>query len=188
MSIKENQQYLNGLLTGKEKVILDIYKKCFPGVQSFILKNKGNLQDAEEVFHSALYQLTARVKVQNFEIKSTFEGYMFTVCRNLWRKELNSRKKRVRNEGIIELISEEEQSQSDFILEQERWELFEEKIEQLSDNCKQLLREFFNKVPYDAIVKKFNYSSSNVAFQRVFKCKKRLAELIKQDGRYKDLT
>lgn len=187
MSTKENQQYLNGLLSGNERVILTIYKKCFPGVVAYISKNKGTYQDAEEVFQNALYQLTARVKVRNFEIKHTFEGYLFIVCRNLWRKELNFRKKQVRNEGVL-LLKSEEYDQSASIIEQERWELFEEKMGLLSENCKQLLTDFFNKVPYDAIVEKFNYSSSNVAFQRVFKCKKRLAELIKKDSRYKNLS
>lgn len=187
MPINQSEQYLKGLLEGNEKVIMLIYKKCYPSVASFVIKNNGNQQDAEEVFHDALYQLTARVKVRNFQIKSTFEGYMFTVCKNLWRKELNSKKKQVRNEGVFELVHEEN-DHSAFILEQERWDLFEEKIELLSDNCRQLLRDFFNKVTYDEIVKKFNYASSNTAFQRVFKCKKRLMELIKKDSRYKDLS
>ena len=187
MPIDQRVQYLKGLLEGDEEIIMLIYKKCYPSVVSFVAKNKGNQQDAEEVFQNALFQLTARVKVREFEIKSTFEGYLFTVCKNLWRKELNAKKKQVRNDGVFELIHEE-YNHSAFIMEQERWELFEEKIELLSSSCKQLLKDFFNKVPYDAIVKKFNYASTNAAFQRVFKCKKRLAELIKKDSRYKDLS
>ena len=92
----------------------------------------------------------------------------------------------VRNDGVVELVHEEEKHSS-FILEQERWELFEEKIKQLSENCMKLLKEYFNKVPYDIIVEKFNYSSENVAFQRVFKCKKRLKDLIKKDSKYRQL-
>ena len=112
---------------------------------------------------------------------------MFTVCKNIWRKELNRRKKQVRNEGVVELVAKEE-DQSVFILEQERWELFEEKIALLSDNCREILKDHFNKVPYSEIVQKFQYSCENVAFQRVFKCKKRLTELIKKDHRFKSLS
>ncbi len=187
MQNTKNEFYLDGLLSGDEIVIDHIYKKAFPQVIAFIKRNKGTYEDAEEVFQDALFQLIARLKVRKFEIKSTFDGYLFTVCKNLWRKELNIRKKRVRNDGIVELVSEESKHSS-FILEQERWELFEEKIQQLSENCMKLLKEYFNKVPYGIIVKKFNYSSENVAFQRIFKCKKRLANLIKKDSRYKDYT
>lgn len=187
MQQNENQRYLQGLCTGDEQIVLEIYKMCFPGVRNFICKNKGTHEDAEEAFHNALFQLTARYKVRNFEVKSTFEGYMFTVCKNIWRKELNRRKKQVRNEGVVELVAKEE-DQSVFILEQERWELFEEKIALLSDNCREILKDHFNKVPYSEIVQKFQYSCENVAFQRVFKCKKRLTELIKKDHRFKSLS
>ncbi len=186
MPEKHRNTFLQGLLSGDEKIIHTIYKKSLPAVIAFVKNNNGSYEDAEEIFQDALFQLTLRLKVRNFEIKSTFEGYLFTVCKNLWRKELNNRKKKVRNDGIIELVGEEVEHSS-FILEQERWELFEEKIAQLSENCMQLLKEYFNKVPYDVIVSKFNYSSENVAFQRIFKCKKRLGELIKKDKRYQEL-
>jgi hypothetical protein len=42
-------------------------------------------------------------------------------------------------------------------------------------------------VPYSVIVEKFSYATENAAFQRVFKCKKRLMDLIKTDPRYKNL-
>lgn len=183
----ESKNYLEGLLSGDQSVIDEIYKNNFQPVLSFVRKNKGSYQDAEEVFQDALFQLIVRLKIRKFEITSTFEGYLFTVCKNLWRKELNKRKNRVRNTDVKELVIEENKHSS-FILEQERWELFEEKMNQLSDNCIKLLKDYFNKVSYDVIVEKFNYSSENVAFQRVFKCKKRLAELIKRDSKYQDLS
>ncbi len=187
MQKAKNETYLEGLLSGNKVVIDQIYKKNFPQVIAFIKKNQGTYEDAEEVFQNALFQLIVRLKVRKFEITSTFDGYLFTVCKNLWRKELNIRKKKVRNDEVVELVSEAAKH-SLFILEQERWELFEEKIAQLSENCMQLLKDYFNKVPYGIIVEKFKYASENVAFQRVFKCKKRLAELIKKDSRYHKLS
>ncbi|MBQ0736263.1 RNA polymerase sigma factor [Aquimarina celericrescens] len=179
--------YLDGLLSGDEAVIDEIYKKNFSQVIVFVKNNQGTYQDAEEIFQDALFQLIIRLNKEKFEIKSSFKAYLFTVCKNLWRKELKNRKKKVRNDGIIELVSEVDKHGS-FYLEQEQWELFEEKISELSESCRNLLKDFFNKVPYDIIVEKFQYASTNVAFQRVFKCKKRLAELIKKDARYKGLS
>ncbi len=187
MQKDKNQIYLEGLLSGKEKIILKIYEKNFSNIVSYIKSNNGTYEDAEEIFHTALFQLTARVKVRNFEIKSSFEGYLYVVCKNLWMKELSFRKKRVRNEQILELNNKETDN-SNFILEQERWELFEEKIALLSENCKKLLKAYFKKTPYSEIVEKFNYASENVAFQRVFKCKKSLAALVKKDTRYTNLA
>lgn len=178
--------YLEGLRTGDEDIIKAIYISMFPKVRHFVLKNEGTQQDTEEVFHNALYQLSIRLKVSDIEIKSSFEAYFFTVCKNLWRKELNSKKRWVRNEEVLTHKSEED-NHSEAMIAQERWDLFEEKLQLLSPNCKELLKDYFKKVSYDRIVKKFNYASENVAFQRIFKCKKRLGDLIRRDSNYEKL-
>lgn len=186
MSQKNSNIYIEALFNGDEKIILEIYQSMFPKVLHFVKNNKGEHGDAEEVFQKALYQLTARVRVKKFEITNSFEAYLFTACKNLWRKELNKSNKEVRNDKVIELVSEE-QDNSRAVIEQERWELFEEKISQLTDTCKNLLKAYFKKISYKEIVSKFGYANENAAFQRVFKCKKRLADLIKLDKRYQEL-
>ncbi len=181
------QNYLEGLRQGDKKMIRAIYDNFYPKVRNFILKNNGSDHEAQDVFHNALYQLTIRLQLESIEIKSSFEGYLFTVCKNLWRKELNSRNKWVRNELSDTLEFKEDHNHEKSIEAQERWELFEESLKLLSGNCRKLLTLYFAKISYQEIVKEFEYSSENVAFQRVFKCKKRLAELIKKHPNYKKL-
>jgi len=186
MSSFSDNSLIDQLAQGDDQIIKLLYEKVFPKVIIYVGKNNGRYEDAEDIFQKALYQIIVRIKVKGIQIQSTFEGYVFTVCKNLWLQELNTKQKRVRNDHIFELIAEEDKTIVS-IVEQERWELFEEKLKLLTDNCRTLLKDFFDKVPYKAIVKKFNYSCENVAFQRVFKCKKRLGDLIKADSRYKDL-
>lgn len=185
-----NEEYLKGLISGNQKVILEVYDKLFFKVKHFVLKNNGSEQESEEVFQEALCQLITRLKKSDIAIKSSFEAYFFTICKNLWRQELLSKKKWVRNEGIIELRGEKEEitETSEVDDREQRWDLFEQKLQELSENCKELLKDHFNKVPYDEIVRKFNYSSENVAFQRMFKCKKKLKDLIKKDPNFKNLS
>ena len=186
MSSLSGNALLHQFAQGDKEVIKMLYEKVFPKVISYVGKNNGNYDDAQEIFQKALFEIIVRHKTKGIDIKSTFEGYIFTVCRNLWMKELNSRKRQVRNDTYIELKVDEDNTIAS-IIDQERWDLFEEKLKLLSDNCRALLKDFFDKVPYKLIVKKFNYSCENVAFQRVFKCKKRLGDLIRTDTRYKDL-
>ena len=186
MSLPSNHPQIELLLKGDEATIRTLYDTLFPKFASYVSKNSGTYSDAEETFHNALYQLIARAKTSGVEIKTSFEAYFFTVCKNLWLKELIKRKKEVRNDGVFELRGDDANHITD-IIQQERWELFEEMFAKLSENCNQLLKDYFKKVPYSTIVKKFNYSSENTAFQRIFKCKKKLAELIKADRRFKNL-
>ena len=182
----KNHPQIEKLLQGDEATIRLLYDTLFPKFTGFVKNNNGTYNDAEEVFHEALYQLIARAKVGGVEIRSSFEAYVFTVCKNLWMKELNKRKKVVRNDGVFELKAKED-DRIESVIQQERWELFEEMLDRLTENCSKLLKDYFNKVPYSEIVKKFSYATENTAFQRIFKCKKKLAELVKGDRRFKNL-
>lgn len=184
--MNETNYLIEGLVSKNEKVILKIYKVTFPKILKFIVNNKGQQSDAEDVFQNALLQLAVRYKKEPFEIKTNFEGYLFTVCKNLWRRELNKSKKWVTNETIIQLQSKE-QELALAALEQERWELFAEYLKTISENCRKVLQLYFNKVSYSDIVEKMGYNSETVVRQRVFKCKTKLTSLIQKDKRYKSL-
>lgn len=184
--MKNNSIYLNALLEGNAEQIKEIYNNSYPNVKRFILQNKGQEADAEDVFQKALLQLGIRYRKEKFEIKTSFEAYLFTVCKNLWRRELNKSKLEVTTNDIVEHNSEA-RDMALSILEQERWEFFQEKLELISENCKQILKRFFKKVPYKKIAEELDYNNETVVRQRVFKCKTKLTEMIQQDFRFKEL-
>ncbi|SNR14989.1 RNA polymerase ECF-type sigma factor [Tenacibaculum jejuense] len=182
----DSSLYLNALVEGNSRIISKIYSTNFSQVKRFILQNKGGVVDAEDVFQKALLQIAVRHKKEGIAIKSSFDAYLFTVCKNLWRRELNSKKNRVTNQEVIELVSEAKEN-ANALVEQKRHELFLEKLNMVSDNCKKILSLFFAKVPYAEIVESTEYNSETVVRQRVFKCKKKLTDLIRGDKRYLSL-
>jgi RNA polymerase sigma factor (sigma-70 family) len=185
--LTDNSFYLKALLNNDSKIIKAIYEDNFYKVKSFIMKNSGQQQDAEDIFQKALMQLAVRYKKERFVIKSSFDAYLFTVCKNLWRRELNKSKTRVTNYKLVEL-KDDNQEIALAVLEQKRWELFTESLELISENCKQILKLFFAKISYAEIMNRFNYNSETVVRQRVFKCKNSLKEHVKKDKRFKNLT
>ncbi|WP_459210444.1 RNA polymerase sigma factor [Aquimarina rhabdastrellae] len=184
--MKDNSYYLEALINRDSRKIKKLYEECFPKVERFLLMNKGTSYDAEDIFQKALLQITVRYQKERFVIKSSFEGYLFTVCRNLWRRELNANKKWVTDNEVIAL-NEEEFDLATALVEQKRWELFAEALEVISENCKKVLKMFFNRIPYARMVEELGYNSETVARQRVFKCKAKLTQLIKKDKRYESL-
>jgi len=181
--VTDNSNYLMALINSDTKVIEAIYENNFFKVRSFVMENKGQQADAEDIFQKALLQLAVRYKREKFEINTSFEAYLFTVCKNLWRRELNKLKIRVTKYDVLELKDENEDIAM-AVLEQKRWELFTESLELISENCKAVLKLYFSKVSYKDIVEKLNYNSEIVARQRVFKCKNKLTELVKKDKRF----
>ena len=182
----DSSLYLNALVEGNSRIISKIYSTNFTQVKRFILQNKGGVEDAEDVFQKALLQIAVRHKKEGIQINSNFDAYLFTVCKNLWRRELNSKKNRVTNQEVIELVSDAKEN-ANALVEQKRHELFLEKLNLVSDNCEKILSLFFAKVPYAEIVESTEYNSETVVRQRVFKCKKKLTDLIRGDKRYLSL-
>lgn len=185
-SILDNYM-LESLKTDNEKGILQIYKSMFPKLKNYILKNDGHEEDAKDVMQKSLMQVAARVKMGDFAIKSTFEGYLFTTCKNIWIRERKIRKTWVTNDGEMHLITEE-QNMAQAAYEQDKWELFQEKLKGLSENCRNILGFFFKKIPYKQIAVEMGYTSENVVKQRIFKCKTHITEAIQKDSRYKELV
>ncbi|WP_298417189.1 sigma-70 family RNA polymerase sigma factor [uncultured Kordia sp.] len=182
----QSNSFFKKLSEGKQEDIILLYQEVFPKIEQFVLHNNGRTGDADDIFQKALLQLIVRYRKEAFEINATFESYFFMVCKNLWRRELNTSKLTTNNLDIIKNVSEDTNTAFS-IVEQERYELFTEKLASLSDNCKHILKLFFAKTAYTVIMEKFGYTSENVVRQRIFKCKKRLTTLIKKDSRYTNL-
>ncbi len=177
--------FIQGLTKGDEKIIAQIYRKFFPKILGYISKNKGVIEEAKDIFQEALLIIIVGVKENRIKIQN-FEAYLFTICKNLWRKHAENKKKWVINQDVTHL-KDKDSDFAAFFIEQEQMQLYREKFNLLSDNCKEILSLFFNNVSYENITKELSYATINTARQRIFKCKNKLIKLIKTDGKFKIL-
>ncbi|WP_452603107.1 RNA polymerase sigma factor [Pontimicrobium sp. MEBiC06410] len=182
----ESEKYLQALINGDYKRTLEIYDKFYPKVQAFIQRNNGKIEDAKDVFHDALIYLITKHKKTPLKLEA-FEGYLFTICKNIWRSRIKNKKEWVMKDGVLPLV-EKEDSIANFTLEQKHLEFYQEKFQLLSDNCKEMLSNYFNGMSYEEIMRDLAYNSINVVRQRVFKCRAKIVQLIKADSRYKTLA
>jgi len=186
--MSEQKNLFNALITGDSKGISEIYELVYPSVRKYIRNNSGNQEDAEDIFQRSLLNITTKAKVKNYEPVVNFEWYLYGICKNLWLKELNFRKKwsakaevkEITDESNAKLIALE-------ILENDRREVYLRNFELLSDNCKKVLSLFLKKRKQKEIAEELGYNSETVVRQRVFKCKSKLTKLIQKDPSYKKL-
>lgn len=178
-------QYLNGLISGDRKVVNTIYEQFYPKVRTFILQNKGKEDDVQDVFQDALMYLITKQKEKPLALQS-FEAYLFTICKNVWRRTLKKEKSKVTNDDTITLV-DKETDLSLFFMEQERLDFYLEKFRLLSQNCKDILSSYFNGMSYEEMVQELSYATINTVRQRVFKCKAKMIQLMKSDKRYTNL-
>lgn len=177
---KTNDPFIQDFLQGNPSAFKKIYTESFPKIQRYIISRNGSKVIAEDIFQNALTVLFVKLKNEELQIQS-FENYLFTICKNLWRRECS--KNRVTDRPLDTLVDESEDL-AKFSIEQNQWDLYQEKFNELSENCKHLLKMVFKKIAYRDIIIALGYASEGVARQRVFKCKARLIQLIKKDKKY----
>lgn len=179
----ENQNFIKLFIEGKQQVLEKIYAKNFIGVEKYILKNKGTKTDALDIFQEALLILYTGLKNGDLKIIA-FDSYLFFTCKNLWIKKVT--KNKVTENDLSTLVSDEVNINT-FEIKERQWILFEEKFNLLKEDCSAILKLILQKTPYEAVFKKLNLPNENAARQKVFKCKKKLFKMIKNDKRYNDL-
>lgn len=137
----KDDDFIRQFLEGNTKLLNSIYEKSFKYVQYYITSRDGTKKDAEDIFHNALILIYVKLKEGKINIKA-FDNYLFTVCKNLWKRE--NAKHRVTKIEVIPLVSEE-LDKAAFYLEHNQWELYKEKFELLSAQCKEVLTMVFQK-------------------------------------------
>jgi len=167
----KDSEVIDRIKRGDEKAIEFLYQKHFNMMLKMILKNNGSETEAKDVYQDTLIVFWEKVAKGDFELRSRISTYLYSVCQNLWRKELE-RKKRLSSEEKDGVSYQE-------IHQKERVQAITQCISQLSDTCQKVLgMYYFDGLSMLDIAEKLNFSNANTAKTKKYKCKKELDALV----------
>lgn len=176
---------LEGLKASDNNVFQFVYRKYFPIVRFFVIKNSGTDEDAKDIFQEALILIYTRLKDGSLDLSCTFKTYLYSVCRLLWLKQLERRQIKTEglsdNQAFVELEPELEEQ----VAEQEQFRLYQKHFQSLHKDCQEILRLFLNRVPLKEIAQKVNIKSDKYLKKRKYECKEMLTKRIKNDPDFK---
>jgi len=137
-----------------------------------VLSNNGTEEEAKDVYQEALLVFWQKVVRGNLVLTSKISTYLYSVCLNQWRKELD-RKSRLSSEEVDGEYFQQHDSK-------ERLKIVVECIEELGDVCKKVLTYYyFDGMSMQEIAKKMKFANTDTAKTKKYKCKKKLDSLIK---------
>ncbi len=177
-----NEWLVKGLAEGRESCVKFIYREYFPMVRSIVSSQNGNLEDAEDIFHDGLIIVFNRLKSEKFTLNSSLKTYLFSVCRNLWRRRLE-RKYRLLYatdsyvsdlEGCYTQEAEEEEYA-------EKFRLYKKHFVDLPEFCRMLLSCYIKKMSLEDIACIMNYKDTEYVKARKYYCKNLLRNKILND-------
>jgi RNA polymerase sigma factor (sigma-70 family) len=167
-----DKEIFERICQGDEQSLEVLYKKYYRMMTKLVISNSGTEQEAKDVYQDALVVFWQKAVSGNLVLTSKISTYIYSICQNLWRKELD-RKKRLSNEEKdgVEYVD---------VDSKEKARIIHECIDQLGDTCKQVLMYYyFDGLSMQDIADKLGFANTNTAKTKKYKCKKKLDELVK---------
>lgn len=175
----KDQEVIARMSKGDEKALDYLYRKYYRMMVKLVVTNNGSEQEAKDIFQDALIVFWQKVTSGNLVLTSKISTYLYSICLNLWRKELDRKSRMVNEEKDgIELIDEDRK---------ERIKIINECVNALGENCRKILTYYyFDGLSMNDIAEKLGYANTDTAKTKKYKCKKRLDQLIKSKYKASD--
>ena len=168
----KDSEVLARIIKGDESALDYLYKKYYRMMTKLVITNSGTEEEAKDIFQDALIVFWRKVTSGNLVLTSKISTYIYSICLNLWRKELD-RKSRQSNEhkDDVEYID---------IDREERIRIVRKCINELGEICRRILMYYyFDGLSMSDIAEKIGYSTTDTAKTKKYKCKKKLDALVK---------
>jgi RNA polymerase sigma factor (sigma-70 family) len=157
---------------GDEKALEFLYKKYYRMMTKMVITNSGTEEEARDIYQEALIVFWQKANSGDLVLTSKMSTYIYSICQNLWRKELD-RKKRLSNEEKDTAVSVDMDAP-------ERERIILKCIDQLGDTCKKVLMYYyFDELSMQDIADKLGFANTDTAKTKKYKCKQKLDELVK---------
>jgi RNA polymerase sigma factor (sigma-70 family) len=181
------QELIEGIARSDSNIIKQIYSENFRTIRHMVVSNSGNEYDAKDVFQEVLVILYRKTRDKNFELTCSLNTFLYSIARIFWLNELKNRKRSCEFIDMEDQFVNLDQSVTEIIERNDRLRLYREKFEELSEDCKKILRMFLNNIPIKEITKIMRYSSDQHTKNRRFRCKKSLIDRIRNNSKFNEL-
>ena len=137
-----------------------------------VITNSGTEEEARDIYQDALIVFWQKATSGKLVMTSKISTYIYSICQNLWRKELDRKKRLSNEEKDIAVVLDTDT--------EERNRIVAKCIDQLGDTCKKVLMYYyFDEMSMQDIADKLGFANTDNAKTKKYKCKKKLDDLVK---------
>lgn len=159
-------QLIEKLKENNEQAFKLLYK-YFPKIKSYLIGFGATKQEAEDVYHEALFILINKINNPQFELTSSVNTFLFSICKHKYIS-LNREKKKTFD---LEYDSNIDLDLEAAILEDQKFERAQSAFQKLEESCRKLLKAFYvDGKRMKQIALDFGFSSDKVAKTQKYRC------------------
>jgi len=166
------EQLSSSRQSDKDKAMVYIYKRIYTQVSSWMLNNKANVADVEDILQDSLIVLYNKVRKDDINKVVNIEAYIFKVCKNLWLRRLQRSGKEINISELSTDIPESAKGLTTLEDDEQRKALFQ-LLSKLGQTCQEILKYFYyERISMKEIAIKMGYSGEQVAKNKKSNCLK----------------
>lgn len=146
----------------------------------YIRSKGGQISDAEDVFQEGIRNLIVSIRKGKYRGESPVEGYLFSMCRNLWFKQFN---KSTRTTDLTERETQDEidtASPEVVLISEERKQILNDLLSALGEKCRKVLEMWRLSYSMKEIAAEVGYASDGMARKKKHQCMQELLKTVKQ--------
>ena len=171
-SLINEKEVFERICKGDEKALEYLYKKYYRMMTKLVITNSGTEEEARDIYQDALIVFWQKATSGNLVLTSKISTYIYSICQNLWRKELD-RKKRLSNEERDFAVAIDGETE-------ERNKIIAKCLNQLGETCRKILMYYyFEEMSMQDIADKMGFANTDTTKTKKYKCKKKLDEIVK---------
>lgn len=166
--------------TDVNRALLYLYKRYFRMLERYVLINKGNELDAEDLVQEVMVSLVDLVQRGNYRAEASVKSLLFTLARNHWITMLRKRDSDGKRDETFEterdLIVADV---SEYVLDAEAQLTLSNLFDRLGEGCRKILQLFYyQNLSMKEILEQTSYASEPVLRNKKHKCLKDLTDYV----------
>ncbi|MGB0931836.1 MAG: RNA polymerase sigma factor, partial [Chitinophagales bacterium] len=180
-------EYLAGLIRQDDKVLRAIYQNFAGRISNYILQKGGSSEDAKDIFQDGLTVIYKMTQKRQVILTSSFLTFLHSICRRLWWSKLRKRKQFVQFDEVSPNALKESSFEKMY-LAQERYNFYQEKMQDLPAKQRQVLELYLEGKKMREIAVIAGLKNESYAKKYKYKCKQLLLQSVARDGRFAELV
>lgn len=175
VAYRKTENVLEGIRNSNSKVIKKLYEEAYPMIFKLVTANNTDASETREILQQAMIVLYEKSLDVSFELTCAPSTFLYAISKNILLKRFRQAGNTTAlNETHYEQFEAEAEGEEQLVLN-ERQELLYQLLETVGQSCKKILSlYYFEKLKFEEIAERLNYTNAANAKNQKYKCLKKL--------------
>ncbi len=170
---------LDMLNRGDDEGLVLLYRHCRGAVTSYVLRNSGTPDDADDMLQEALIALWERVRAGRYTREAKLETFIVAVVKNIWHRRLLRKRREPVQTTDPDSMPDGEPGVLEELLHDEQAAAVQRALESMGEPCRTLLLlYYYDELAMEEIAKRMGFANAATAKSKKYQCKKQLQQRV----------